>query len=64
MTLDDIITLAEGAQDLGIAAVTLRAQAGKGVLQARRVGNTWITTKQEIARYRRDHLGRIGRPKG
>ena len=59
---DDIITLAEAGALLGLAPVTLRGQASRGVLRARRIGKTWVTTREEVERYRRDHLGRHGRP--
>ena len=59
--LDDIITLAEGGALLGLAPVTLRAQAARGVLRARRIGKTWVTTREEVERYRREHLGKHGR---
>jgi excisionase family DNA binding protein len=62
MTLTDIITLAEAAEELGIAASTLRHQAQAGRLEARNVGKTWITTRQEVERYRRENLGQVGRP--
>lgn len=62
MTLDDIISVAEAAEQLGIAGATLRAQAVAGRIDARNVGTTWITTRQEVERYRRENLGRRGRP--
>lgn len=60
--LEDIVTLAEAAEALGIAPVTLRAQAAHGKLRARLIGKTWVTTKAEVERYRREHLGQVGRP--
>jgi hypothetical protein len=62
MDLDDIISLADAGAELGISAETLRTQVRRGRLQARCVGKTWITTRQEVARYRRESLGRVGRP--
>jgi hypothetical protein len=62
MVLDDIISLADAAEELGLGASTLRHQAQAGRLQARVVGKTWITTRQEVERYRRESLGRPGRP--
>lgn len=62
MDLDDVIDLATAADELGIAASTLRHQASVGRLRAKQVGKTWITTRQEVARYRREHLGKPGRP--
>lgn len=60
--IDDILTLADAAKLLGIAPVTLRHQAATGRLRARLVGKTWITTTEEVERYRRDNLGNVGRP--
>ena len=40
MDLDDVISLAEAAEDLGIAQVTLRAQAARGRVGAKLVGKT------------------------
>jgi hypothetical protein len=60
--LEDIITLAEAAAELGIASVTLRAAVGRGRLRARLIGKTWVTTRDEVERYRRESLGQPGRP--
>lgn len=62
MTLDDIISITEAAQDLGIDPSGLRAQAAAGRIEAKLVGKTWITTRQEVERYRAERLGRVGRP--
>jgi hypothetical protein len=62
--LNDILSLAEAGADLGLSPSTLKNQVAKGVLRARCVGKTWITTRDEVARYRRDHLGQVGRPEG
>jgi hypothetical protein len=59
----DILTLAEAAEELGLAPVTLRAQAARGVLRTRLIGKTYITTRDELERYRREHLGQRG-PRG
>jgi excisionase family DNA binding protein len=60
--LNDIMTLAEAADELGIAASTLRHQASTGRLRARLIGKTWVTTRDEVERYRREQLGKVGRP--
>jgi hypothetical protein len=62
--LEDVISLAEAAEQLGLAQVTLRSQAAAGRIRAKLVGKTWITTRGEVERYRREVLGRIGRPPG
>ena len=56
------ITLAEAAERLGLAAVTLRAQVKNGRLQGRLVGKTWVVTDAEVERYRLRSRGRVGRP--
>lgn len=63
-SIDDILTLGDAATLLGIAPVTLRAAVARGRLKARKFGGTWLTTKQDVEAYRRDHLGQVGRPKG
>lgn len=60
--LADVISLDEAAGDLGIKPVTLRAAAGDGRFYAKKVGNTWITTHAAVEAYRRDRLGKVGRP--
>lgn len=59
----DIITLAEAGELLERSPVTLRAQVRNGRLRARLIGKTWITTRAEVERYRRESLGQFGRPK-
>lgn len=64
MDLDDLLSLADAAAELGISASTLRHQAQAGRIRARLFGRTWITTRQEVERYRRESLGSPGRPAG
>ncbi len=56
--MDGVLTLAEAAERLGLASDTLRHQAQGGRLQARLIGKTWVTTLEEVERYRRESLGR------
>jgi excisionase family DNA binding protein len=58
---DDQLTLAQAAELLGVSPATLTQQARKGTLSARKIGKTYVTTRDEVERYRRDHLGRVGR---
>jgi hypothetical protein len=58
----DIITLAEAGELLGRSPTTLRHQAASGRFRAKLVGKTWVTTRAEVERYRRDSLGKPGRP--
>jgi len=57
-----LLTLAQAAERLGMAAGTLRHQAGAGRLQASRYGTVWLVTEDEVERYRREQQGRPGRP--
>jgi hypothetical protein len=61
--LNEIWTLAEAATVLGVAPVTLRAQAARGRLKARLIGKTWVTTRSAIEQYRLESLGKPGRPR-
>lgn len=61
---EEVLTLAQAAERLGISYHTLRNQAANGVLKARLLGKTYLVTSSEVERYRREHLGRPGpRPK-
>jgi hypothetical protein len=59
----DILTLAEAGELLDRSPTTLRAQAAAGRLKARLVGKTYVTTRAEVERYRRESLGHPGRPR-
>ena len=56
-----MLTLSEAADELGLAASTLRHQVQAGRLRARLVGKTYVITERELARYRAESLGRPGR---
>jgi excisionase family DNA binding protein len=58
-----LLTLAEAAAQLGLAASTLRNQIHNGRLRARLVGKTWTITSAELERYRRESVGKAGRPR-
>lgn len=57
-----MLTLTEAADQLGLAASTLRHQVQAGRLRARLVGKTYVVSAGEVERYRREHLGKPGRP--
>jgi excisionase family DNA binding protein len=59
--MDEIMTLAEAAAELGLSPDTLRRQAQRGVLEARLIGKTWVTTRRAVDDYRRQSLGQPGR---
>ena len=64
MTSKPLLTLAEAAELLGLAASTLRRQAILGRLRAERHetprGPVWLTTHEAVEEYRRDYAGRAG----
>lgn len=51
MTLDDVISLEEGAEALGRSPAAFRKAAFRGTLEARHVGRQWITTREACAAY-------------
>ena len=57
-----MLTLVEAADELGVTASTLRHQVQAGRLRARLLGKTYVVTPREVERYRREHLGKPGRP--
>lgn len=56
-------TLAEAAALLGVAASTLRHQVQKGRIKATLIGKTYVVTDREVERYRREQMGKSGRPR-
>jgi excisionase family DNA binding protein len=57
-----MLTLAEAAEQLGIASSTLRHQVQLGRMQARLFGKTYVISTEELERYRATSLGKPGRP--
>jgi hypothetical protein len=52
LELDDVLSIRDAARLLGRSPAGLRAAAGRGSLDARRVGRDWITTREAVIRYR------------
>ena len=52
--LDDLRDLRQAAAELRLAPGRLRIAIKRGTFAARKVGGAWITTTQEIERYRED----------
>lgn len=48
--VNEVITLAEAAEDYPLAYATLAQYAREGKLQARRSGSTWLTTRWDVER--------------
>jgi len=56
-------TLAQAADELGVAPATLRQQIAAGRLRGHKVGPLWLVSARELERYRATSLGRPGRRK-
>jgi hypothetical protein len=56
-----MITLADAARELGVTTATLRQQIHAGQLKASRIGPIWVLSEVELARYRLENRGRVGR---
>ncbi len=62
---DMMLSLAQAAERLGLAPVTLRAQAKKGTLRATLIGHSYVVRLSEVERYAREHKGKVGpKPRG
>lgn len=58
-------TVDEAAEALGLSPQTVRDQIRRGRITSRVVGKRVnVIAREEVARYRLENLGRVGRPKG
>jgi excisionase family DNA binding protein len=57
---DQVLTLAQAAELLGVTRATLAQQAKKGVLRATLAGSVYLVTAKEVERYRREIRGKTG----
>ncbi len=55
-----LLSLSQAAKSLGLSPETLRRQARRGVLRAPKIGYSYIVNGDEVERYRREHLGKMG----
>lgn len=58
---DELLTLVEASERIGVSVSTLRKQAEAGTLQAMLKGKTWLVYAREADRYAREHKGKPGR---
>jgi excisionase family DNA binding protein len=56
------MTISEAAAALGLSRHTLDHQVKRGRLRATKHGPIYWVTAAEVARYRRENLGRVGWP--
>jgi hypothetical protein len=60
----DLLSVAAAARELGITPDALRGAIMRGTLRPVRIdGRTNMLERAEVERYRREHLGKRGRPK-
>lgn len=57
------MTITEAARSLGLSVRTLQEQAARGHLRATRHGRAYWVTEGAVEDYRREHLGKVGRPR-
>ena len=57
---DEMVTVTQAAERLGLHRDTLLRQIAKGVLHAKRLGSIWVVSGAEVERYRHTHLGKHG----
>ncbi len=57
---DEVLTLTQAAERLGVTRNTLAQQAKKGVLHATLAGKVYLVTASELERYRREVQGKTG----
>lgn len=57
---DELLTVTQAAERLGLHRDTLLRQIGKGVLHAKRLGSIWVVSGVEVERYRHAHRGKHG----
>ncbi len=57
---EEVLTLKQAEERIGVSHKTLQLQAKKGVLKAQLMGKTWLVTASELSRYQREHKGKVG----
>ena len=58
----EMLTVAEAAADLGISTTTIHRAVGNGTITPARLnGRTYLISRGEVERYRRESLGRRGK---
>jgi excisionase family DNA binding protein len=62
-TAQDLLSVAQAAQELGLAPVSIRHAIMRGTLGVVRLdGRTNLVPRSELERYRQEHLRKRGRP--
>lgn len=57
---DELLTVSQAAERLGLSRKTVWLQINRGVLTASRLGSVWVVTAREVDRYARENKGKVG----
>jgi len=57
---EEVLTISQAAERIGISPITLRLQVRRGKVTAERFGRQWVIHAAEVERYRRDVQGKPG----
>ncbi len=57
----EVLSLVDAGERLGVSAHTLRRSVLRGTLHGVKVGKTWLVTVEEVERYARENKGKPGR---
>ena len=60
----DLWDTTEASKFLGIAKESVKKYCQNGALEAIKIGRSWFIEKSEVRRYKRESLGKQGRPTG
>jgi DNA-binding transcriptional MerR regulator len=64
MPVNDYLTMREAAEELGVTPDALRFAVRRGLIIPTRVNTRMnLVTREQVAAYRRDHLGQRGKRK-
>lgn len=60
---EELISLSEAAAEFGFSAGHLRYLVSRGIVQGRKIGRNWVTTRKAVAEYARDNFKRSRNPR-
>ncbi len=63
MTGEELISLSEAAAESGFSAGHLRYLVSRGIIEGRKIGRNWVTTRRAVAEYARDEWKRSRNPR-
>jgi hypothetical protein len=60
---EELISLSEAAAEFGFSQSYLRYLVSRGIVEGRKIGRNWVTTRQAIAEFTRDEFKRSKDPR-